>query len=107
MADNEDVLSFYDALAADYHLIFQDWVQAQEQQGQLLDCLIRAHVDADRYPLTVLDCACAIGTQANGLAKQGGYCIHASDISPQAVARAESEARQAGVSVSFSIADMR
>lgn len=107
MADKEDVLSFYDALAADYHLIFQDWVKAQEQQGQLLDRLIRAHVDAGRYPLTVLDCACGIGTQAIGLAKQGGYRIHASDISPQALARAESEARQAGVSVSFSIADMR
>jgi glycine/sarcosine N-methyltransferase len=107
MTDNEDVLTFYDAIAADYHLIFQDWVQAQEQQGHLLDRLIRTHVDASRYPLTVLDCACGIGTQAIGLAKQRGYRIHASDISPQALARAESEARQAGVSVSFTIADMR
>lgn len=107
MTYNEDVLIFYDAMAADYHLIFQDWVQAQEQQGHLLDRLIRTHVDESRYPLTVLDCACGIGTQAIGLAKQGGYRIHASDISPQALARAESEAKQAGVSVSFAIADMR
>lgn len=107
MTDNEDVLTFYDAMAADYHLIFQDWVQAQEHQGHLLDRLIRTHVDESRYPLTVLDCACGIGTQAIGLAKQRGYRIHASDISPQALARAESEAKQAGVSVSFAIADMR
>ena len=107
MADNEDVLTFYDAMAADYHLIFQDWVQAQEQQGHLLDRLIRKYIDESRYPLTVLDCACGIGTQAIGLAKQGGYRIHASDISPQALARAESEARQAGVNVSFAVADMR
>src|SRR5690349_14174559 len=84
MAHNEDVLTFYGAMAADYHLIFQDWVQAQEQQGHFLDRLIRAHVDAGSYPLMVLDCACGIGTQAIGLAKQRGYRIHASNISPQA-----------------------
>ncbi len=55
----------------------------------------------------MLDCACGIGTQAIGLAKQRGYRIHASDISPQALARAESEARQAGVSVSFALAALR
>ena len=103
MTDNEDVLTFYNAMAADYHLIFQDWVQAQEQQGHLLDHLSRTHVDESRYPLTVLDYACGSGTQAIGLAKQRGYCIHASDISPQALARAESEAKQAGVSVSFAL----
>jgi 2-polyprenyl-3-methyl-5-hydroxy-6-metoxy-1,4-benzoquinol methylase len=75
MADNEDVLTFFDAMAADYHLIFQDWVQASAQQGHRLDHLIRAHVDESRNPLTVLDCACGIGTQAIGLAKQGGYHI--------------------------------
>ena len=107
MADHEDVLTFYDAMAADYHLIFQDWVQAREQQGHLLDRLIREYIDESRYPLRVLDCACGIGTQAIGLAKQGGYRIYASDISPQALARAESEARQAGVNVSFALADMR
>jgi methylase of polypeptide subunit release factors len=64
-------------------------------------------MEESRYPLTVLDCACGIGTQAIGLAKQSGYRIQASDISPQALARAESEARQAGVSVSFALADMR
>jgi SAM-dependent methyltransferase len=105
MADHEDVLTFYDAMAADYHLIFQDWVQAQEQQGHLLDRLIRKYIDENRYPLIVLDCACGIGTQAIGLAKQGGYRIHASDISPQALARAESEARQAEVNVRFAVAD--
>ena len=107
LPDQEDVRTFYDAMAADYHLIFHDWVLASTQQGQLLDQLIRTHLDAGRSPLTVLDCACGIGTQAIGLAKQRGYRIHASDISPQALARAESEARQAGVSVSFALADLR
>jgi glycine/sarcosine N-methyltransferase len=107
MTDPESVRTFYDAMAADYHLIFHDWAQASAQQGQLLDRLIRAHVEESRYPLTVLDCACGIGTQAIGLAKQSGYHMHASDISSQALARAESEAKQAAVQVSFTIADMR
>jgi glycine/sarcosine N-methyltransferase len=107
MADNESVLAFYDALAADYHLIFHDWVQALEQQGHLLDHLIRARINTSTSPLTVLDCACGIGTQAIGLAKREGYRIHATDISPQALARAEREARRARVSVTFALADMR
>ena len=107
MADDESVLTFYDAMAADYHLIFADWAASVEWQGHLLDTLIRARVDGSAYPLTVLDCACGIGTQAIGLAKQGGYRVHATDISSQELARARREARQAQVSVTFAVADMR
>lgn len=107
MTDDESVLAFYDALAEDYHLIFADWAAAVERQGRLLDALIRTRVDPNTYPLTVLDCACGIGTQAIGLAKQGSYRVYATDISPQALARAEREARQAQVSVMFAVADMR
>jgi methylase of polypeptide subunit release factors len=107
MADDESVLAFYDALAADYHLIFADWASAVERQGCLLDTLIRARVPADAYPLKVLDCACGIGTQAIGLAKQQGYRVSATDISTQALARAQREAERAKVSVTFAAADMR
>ena len=107
MIDREDVISFYDAMAEDYHLIFQDWGQAQKRQGMLLDRIIRTYIKESHYPLTLLDCACGIGTQALGLAQQEGYHIHASDISPKAVERAESEARQAGISINFVVADIR
>ena len=107
MPNNEDVIAFYDTAAADYHLIFRDWLQAQEEQGRLLDRLIRTYIDAAQFPLSVLDCTCGIGTQAIGLAKQDGYLIHASDISPQALARAKREAEQAGVRITFEVADMR
>jgi glycine/sarcosine N-methyltransferase len=107
MVDDESVLAFYDAFAADYHLIFADWESSVERQGQLLDSLIRSHVDVNMFPLTVLDCACGIGTQAIGLAWQGGYHIHATDISSQAIDRARHEAEQAQVDVTFAVADMR
>lgn len=107
MADDESVLAFYDSFAADYHLIFADWLASVEWQGRLLDTLIRSHIATNTSPLTVLDCACGIGTQAIGLAMQGGYRIHATDISTQALTRAQHEAEQAQVNVTFAIADMR
>ena len=55
MADDESVLAFYDAFAADYHLIFANWETSIEWQGRLLDSLIRSRFDADAFPLAVLD----------------------------------------------------
>src|SRR5215467_8352791 len=107
MADDESVLAFYDAFAADYHLIFANWETSIEWQGRLLDGLIRSRFDAGAFPLTVLDCAYGIGTQAIGLARQGGYRVHATDISSQAIDRARREAEQAQVDVTFAVADMR
>jgi glycine/sarcosine N-methyltransferase len=107
MVDDESVLAFYDTFAADYHLIFADWAASVEWQGQFLDGLIRSRVDGNPYPLTVLDCACGIGTQAIGLARQDGYRVYATDISSQAIDRARREAEQAQVDVTFAVADMR
>jgi glycine/sarcosine N-methyltransferase len=107
MVDDESVLAFYDAFAADYHLIFADWQASVEWQGRLLDGLIRSRVNANAYPLTVLDCACGIGTQSIGLARQGGYRIDATDISSQAIERARREAERAQVDVTFAVADIR
>lgn len=101
---------FYQQLAKDYHLIYADWTKAIERQGTALDRLIRAHCRVDpncEQPLhTLLDCSCGIGTQAIGLA-QRGYMVHASDISPAAVKRAEQEAARFGVSMQTSVADIR
>jgi glycine/sarcosine N-methyltransferase len=88
-ANPDSVLSLYEELAGDYHLIFADWQAAVRWQGETLDRLIRAY--ADGPPLTVLDCSCGIGTQAIGLA-QRGYQMHATDLSPAAIERAEREA---------------
>ncbi len=57
-------------------------------------------------PARVLDCACGIGTQTLGLAG-AGYRVHATDLSPEAVRRAESEADARGIAATFGVADMR
>lgn len=99
-----DVADCYDRLAALYHLVYEDWEGSVEAQGAALDALIRGFRGApgDR----VLDVACGIGTQALGLARRG-YALTASDVSTGAVARARREAAARGLSIDFSVADMR
>lgn len=95
---------FYDRLAGDYHLIFADWREAVRWQGDVLNRFIRAQ--GVGTPASVLDCTCGIGTQAIGLALHG-YRVHATDLSPVAVARAAREAASFGVSLTVGVADLR
>ena len=97
-------VDFYERLAPDYHLIFADWQASVRRQGTALDALIRARLGPP--PLSVLDCSCGIGTQAIGLALCG-YTVHATDLSPAAVARAEREAAALGAAVTWGVADLR
>lgn len=103
------VEAFYRQLAANYHFIFTDWRKHMLAQSGALDRLIRQHTGgcgARRCP--VLDCACGIGTQAIGLALRG-YRVHASDLSAEAIARAQAEARRfrAADDMTFAVADFR
>ena len=60
-----ETLDFYEALAEYYHLIFDNWDKAIERQAKILSSLLYSEIA--HHPLTVLDCACGIGTQALGL----------------------------------------
>ena len=100
----EPTRAFYDRLAADYDLIYDDWPAATLRQAALLDGLIRGALGDGRR--TLLDCACGIGTQALGLAALG-YRVTGSDLSPRAIARATSEARVRDLDAAFKVADMR
>lgn len=100
----DPVREFYDQLAGEYHLIYQDWRQAVRRQGAVLDRLIRSILGPGERQ--VLDCACGIGTQAIGLAIRGHH-VHASDISEPSVERARAEAASFGAEVTFAIADFR
>jgi glycine/sarcosine N-methyltransferase len=102
MAD--PVRAFYDELAESYHLIFADWHGSMLRQAAALNRLIES--DLGPGPHAILDCACGIGTQAIGLALLG-HRVHATDLSPRAVARAEREATARGASLSFGVADLR
>lgn len=95
---------FYDDLAPFYHLIFADWEESITRQAAILDGIIRQEW-GDGVE-TILDVSCGIGTQSIGLA-QLGYHVTASDLSPQAVARAGKEAAARGLHIDFSVADMR
>lgn len=102
MAD--PVRGFYDALAADYHRIFEDWDAAVVRQGGVLATFL-ARLGA-APGAAVLDCTCGIGTQALGLAARG-YRVHGTDLSGAAIARARREAARLGIVASFAVADVR
>ena len=74
------------------------------RQAAVLDGLIRTELGTGTHE--ILDCACGIGTQAIGLARLG-HRVHATDVSPAAVARAQREAAAVGVPLSFGVADLR
>ncbi len=83
---DDSVLEFYEELANEYHLIYEDWDKSIQRQAKVLDKIIQDHLRAP--PSSVLDCSCGIGTQAIGLALLG-YKVHATDLSPKAVAHRE------------------
>src|ERR1700734_2985440 len=96
--------SFYDDLADDYHLIFEDWDKSIERQAAILGPLLEKYTG--QVEPRVLDCACGIGTQSIGLSLRGHHLV-ASDLSQTSVSRAESEAVHRGATIQFHLADMR
>lgn len=103
----ESVLTFYDQLAEDYHLIFEEWTRAIAGQGDTLSSFIRSKLATPiTEATTVLDCSCGIGTQAIGLAKHG-FNVTATDLSPVSVARAKEEAATFGIELNVGVADFR
>jgi 2-polyprenyl-3-methyl-5-hydroxy-6-metoxy-1,4-benzoquinol methylase len=95
-----DPRNFYDALANDYHLIFDDWDASVLRQSAVIHSLLGGQ------PQRVLDVACGMGTQAIGLARLG-HAVVARDLSPALVKRASMEAERLGTAVDISVGDMR
>jgi glycine/sarcosine N-methyltransferase len=94
----------YDELADQYHLIFENWEVSMARQASALGSILERECGlADK--IRILDCACGIGTQALGLGKLG-FTVAGCDVSPRAVARAQVEARQRGLDLHLSVADM-
>ncbi|BDA71526.1 hypothetical protein CAL7716_056920 [Calothrix sp. PCC 7716] len=94
----------YNDIANLYHLVYPNWNEAIEKQGNALNGLIRTFVGS--APVSILDVSCGIGTQALGLAPFG-HNVTASDLSVAAVERARSEAVTRGLNITFKVADMR
>jgi SAM-dependent methyltransferase len=100
----EGVKSFYDQLASNYHLIFEDWEASIRRQASVLGAILE-RACGPAATVKVLDCACGIGTQALGLAKLG-FQVTACDLSPAAVARTRMEAEKRGLSMQVLVADL-
>jgi glycine/sarcosine N-methyltransferase len=98
----DEFLPFYDAMAAHYHLIFQDWEMAMRRQGNVIASLLPPSESTG----PVLDCACGIGTQSLALARLG-FQVDASDLSPAEAARARQEAAARGLPIQVRVDDMR
>lgn len=104
---NESALQFYNELAEDYHLIFEEWTRAIATQGETLSRIIHSKLmTPSSEEIKLLDCSCGIGTQAIGLAKQG-FKVTATDLSPISVERAKIEALSYGVELNVGVADFR
>ncbi len=96
---------FYDQFAPFYHLVFgRGFDGAIKYHSKILDSIIQQHWGTEAR--SVLDVSCGIGTQSLGLA-QRGYQVTASDLSPKAIERAKREADARGLTIDFSVADMR
>src|SRR5665648_139453 len=95
---------YYDQMAPYYKYLYPDWERSIQKQADQLDSII--HEYFPNLPVTILDAACGIGTQAIGLA-QRGYRVSACDISAQEIEYARREAENHSATIEFQIADMR
>src|SRR5580704_2174695 len=100
----EGVKRFYDRLASNYHLIFEDWDASMKRQAVALGAILERECGAPTA-LRILDCACGIGTQTLGLASLG-FTVTACDLSPASVERTRVEAAKRRLNVQLFVADM-
>ena len=101
---DESPRAFYDALAADYDVLFDDWWTAAQHHASIIDRMLQAQGVGRGARL--LDCACGIGTQALGLAARG-YAVTGTDVSAKALERARREAAAHGIEAELVVSDMR
>jgi SAM-dependent methyltransferase len=99
----DSVRAFYRQLVPNYEFIFPDWPASVRRQSEALERLLGRYLRG-AGPLTVLDCACGIGTQAIGLATRG-YKVHATDISADAIEYARQKASDLNTDLTFGVAD--
>ena len=74
--------TFYNNLATKYDKLFLDWKATTREQAEILDKIFKNN--GFDYTVTILDCACGIGTQPIGIAALG-YNVTASDRSDGAL----------------------
>ena len=96
--------TFYNNLASQYDKLFLDWDKTTKEQATILTKIFNDN--GFDCSAKILDCACGIGTQAIGIAKQG-YNVTASDISDGELEEARERAVKNDVKICFKNADFR
>jgi len=96
--------TFYNNIASQYDKLFLDWDKTTKEQATILTKIFNDN--GFDYSAKILDCACGIGTQAIGIAKQG-YNVTASDISDGELEEARARAVKNDVKICFKNADFR
>ena len=99
----EGVKHFYDRLARNYHLIFEDWDASMKRQAAALGAILERECGAPSA-LRILDCACGIGTQTLGWASLG-FTVIACDLSPASVEWTRVEAAKRRLNVQQHVRD--
>ncbi|GAC1324218.1 MAG: hypothetical protein NVS2B16_29190 [Chloroflexota bacterium] len=87
-SDYSSNVEYYDQLADEYSLFFQNLDQNMEQEGAWLDSVLRAH-----RVRRVLDASCGTGRQAIPLSERG-YDVVAADPSASMLHEAERKANE-------------
>ena len=95
--------SFYESLAPDYHLLFDDWWSAAQWHGGVIADLLAARGITGGH---LLDCTCGVVTQALSSAALG-YRVIGTDLSAAAIDRARAEASARGLDVELAVRDVR
>ncbi|MDO8473494.1 MAG: class I SAM-dependent methyltransferase [Dehalococcoidia bacterium] len=90
----------YDGIAKYYNLLFEDWDQVVESEGQRLEGILGL-----KGVRSVIDVTCGTGLQCIGLALRG-FEVTGCDNSPAMLREARRNARRAGVRVEFVEADL-
>jgi glycine/sarcosine N-methyltransferase len=101
----EIVRDFYDELAGNFHLMFEDWEASIERQAAALGPILERECGPAKS-VRILDCACGIGTQTLGLARRG-FRVTGADLSAGAIERARLEVLTRGLNCDLYVADMR
>lgn len=94
----EQIKSFYDDMATQYDMLFQDWNESSKKHANILDKIFNSY--GYHKNISILDCACGIGTQAIGLSKLG-YNVTASDLSENELKEAQKRSETNEVSITF------
>jgi hypothetical protein len=81
----DTVSQLYDEFPGHYHLLFESWEASMTRQAAVISSILEREC-GPAAGVTILDCACGIGTPSLGLAKLG-FCVTAHQLPEEGFSR--------------------